>query len=227
MSDIQWQPGKQYREIVYETYEGIAKITINRPSSAATPSRPLTVNELYDAFSVARDDASIGVIILTGANHGGRHEDEAFCSGGDQKVRGSGGYVGRGQHPAPERARPAAADPRGAQAGHRHGQRLRHRRRSRAAHPVRPVHCRGNGEVRPDGSEGGQLRRRLRRGLPGGHGRPEEGARDLVPVPSVHGAGGARHGHGQQGGALRAAGGGDACSGRARCCSSAPRRCAS
>ena len=98
MSDIQWQPGKQYREIVYETYEGIAKITINRPSRR-NAFTPLEVNEMYDAFSVARDDASIGVIILTGANHGGRHEDEAFCSGGDQKVRGNGGYVGEDNIP--------------------------------------------------------------------------------------------------------------------------------
>ena len=98
MSDIQWQPGKQYREIVYETYEGIAKITINRPSRR-NAFTPLTVNEMYDAVSVARDDASIGVIILTGANHGGRHEDEAFCSGGDQKIRGNGGYVGEDNIP--------------------------------------------------------------------------------------------------------------------------------
>lgn len=93
MSDIQWQPGKEYREIIYETYEGIAKITINRPfrRNAFTPR---TVMEMYDAFSEARDDAGIGVIILTGANHGGAHEDEAFCSGGDQMVRGNGGYVG-------------------------------------------------------------------------------------------------------------------------------------
>lgn len=98
MSDIQWQPGKQYREIVYETYEGIAKITINRPSRR-NAFTPLTVNEMYDAFSVARDDASIGAIILTGANHGGRHEDEAFCSGGDQKIRGNGGYVGEDNIP--------------------------------------------------------------------------------------------------------------------------------
>ena len=98
MSDIQWQPGKQYREIVYETYEGIAKITINRPARR-NAFTPLTVNEMYDAFSVARDDASIGVIILTGANHGGRHEDEAFCSGGDQKIRGNGGYVGEDNIP--------------------------------------------------------------------------------------------------------------------------------
>ncbi len=93
MTDIAWQPGQAYSEITYETAEGIAKITINRPErrNAFTPR---TVSELFDAFTCARDDAEIGVIILTGKNHGGRHEDEAFCSGGDQKIRGNGGYVG-------------------------------------------------------------------------------------------------------------------------------------
>ena len=66
MSAIAWQPGKQYREIVYETADGIAKITINRPERR-NAFTPLTVNELYDAFTEARDDAGIGVIILTGA----------------------------------------------------------------------------------------------------------------------------------------------------------------
>ena len=93
MTDIAWQPGQAYSEMTYETAEGIAKITINRPErrNAFTPR---TVTELFDAFTCARDDAEIGVIILTGKNHGGRHEDEAFCSGGDQKIRGNGGYVG-------------------------------------------------------------------------------------------------------------------------------------
>lgn len=93
MSQFPWVAGKSYQEIIYETMDGIAKITINRPERR-NAFTPLTAMELYDAFSVARDDSSIGVIILTGANHGGRHEDEAFCSGGDQKVRGNGGYVG-------------------------------------------------------------------------------------------------------------------------------------
>ena len=93
MGDIAWQAGKAYREIIYETAGGIAKISINRPERR-NAFTPLTVTELYDAFSEARDDASVGVIILTGVNHGGRHEDEAFCSGGDQKIRGNGGYVG-------------------------------------------------------------------------------------------------------------------------------------
>lgn len=98
MSQFPWVTGKNYQEIIYETMDGIAKITINRPERR-NAFTPLTAMELYDAFSVARDDSSIGVIILTGANHGGRHEDEAFCSGGDQKVRGNGGYVGEDNIP--------------------------------------------------------------------------------------------------------------------------------
>ncbi|MGI6536728.1 MAG: 1,4-dihydroxy-2-naphthoyl-CoA synthase [Eggerthellaceae bacterium] len=93
MSEFAWKNEGDYQEIFYETMDGIAKITINRPERR-NAFTPLTNAEMYDAFSRARDDSSIGVIILTGANHGGRHEDEAFCSGGDQKIRGRGGYVG-------------------------------------------------------------------------------------------------------------------------------------
>lgn len=93
MSEFAWKNEGDYQEIIYETMNGIAKITINRPERR-NAFTPLTNAEMYDAFSRARDDSSIGVIILTGANHGGRHEDEAFCSGGDQKIRGRGGYVG-------------------------------------------------------------------------------------------------------------------------------------
>lgn len=89
---VEWKPGREYEDIVYETYDGIAKITINRPE-VRNAFRPKTVVELIDAFTVARDDAEIGVIILAGAG------DEAFCSGGDQKVRGHGGYVGEDQIP--------------------------------------------------------------------------------------------------------------------------------
>ena len=89
---VEWIAGRQYEDILYETYNGIAKITINRPEvrNAFTPK---TVMELMDAFAYARDDAKVGVIILTGAG------DLAFCSGGDQKVRGNGGYVGEDQIP--------------------------------------------------------------------------------------------------------------------------------
>ncbi|MBP3039784.1 1,4-dihydroxy-2-naphthoyl-CoA synthase [Bacillaceae bacterium Marseille-Q3522] len=90
--NVKWEEGRQYEDIIYETYKGIAKITINRPE-VRNAFRPKTVMELIDAFAYARDDAKIGVIILTGAG------DKAFCSGGDQKVRGHGGYVGEDHIP--------------------------------------------------------------------------------------------------------------------------------
>lgn len=88
----QWETLKEYKEIKCEFFEGIAKVTINRPHvhNAFTPN---TVQEMIDAFTRARDDERVGVIILTGEG------DKAFCSGGDQKVRGHGGYVGDDQIP--------------------------------------------------------------------------------------------------------------------------------
>ncbi len=84
---IDWQKSGDYTDVVYETAEGIAKITINRPE-VHNAFRPLTITELQDAFRVAHQDDEVGVIILTGAG------DKAFCSGGDQKIRGDGGYIG-------------------------------------------------------------------------------------------------------------------------------------
>jgi len=81
-----WQPSGEYEDILYETSDGIAKITINRPE-VRNAFRPATVSEMSKAFEVARDDPEIGVVILTGAG------TEAFCSGGDQSVRGADGYV--------------------------------------------------------------------------------------------------------------------------------------
>jgi len=99
MSTFPWEKlSRSYEDIIYETYSGIAKITINRPE-VRNAFRPKTIMELMDAFSIAREDENIGVIILTGANHGQGQEKEAFCSGGDQKVRGHGGYVGDDQIP--------------------------------------------------------------------------------------------------------------------------------
>ena len=76
-----------YDDVVYEKAEGIARVTINRPE-VRNAFRPLTVQELQHAFADARDDGQIGVVILRGAG------EQAFCSGGDQRVRGDGGYVG-------------------------------------------------------------------------------------------------------------------------------------
>jgi len=78
-----------FQDIVYETWDGIAKITINRPE-VRNAFRPLTVVEMSKAFEVAREDPQVGVVVLTGAG------TEAFCSGGDQRVRGDDGYVDAG-----------------------------------------------------------------------------------------------------------------------------------
>ena len=88
---MNWTKVKDYQDIEYEKVEGIAKVTINRPEKR-NAFRPRTVAEMYEAFLDAREDASIGVVLLTGA---GPHTDGkyAFCSGGDQSVRGKAGYL--------------------------------------------------------------------------------------------------------------------------------------
>ncbi len=82
-----WKQIKEYKEILLHKFEGIGRISINRPE-VHNAFTPLTVQEMIDAMHVCREDSEIGVIILTG--EGGK----AFCSGGDQSVRGHGGYVG-------------------------------------------------------------------------------------------------------------------------------------
>lgn len=89
---VNWQKVRDYEEIIYEKAEGIAKVTINRPE-VRNAFTPLTVQEMYSAFSDAREDAEIGVVLLTGAGPA-KDGKYAFCSGGDQKVRGDAGYVG-------------------------------------------------------------------------------------------------------------------------------------
>ncbi len=84
---VQWQQVGDYTDIIFETFEGMAKITINRPE-VHNAFRPETLTELIEAFAICREDPEIGVVILTGKG------DRAFCSGGDQRVRGHGGYVG-------------------------------------------------------------------------------------------------------------------------------------
>jgi naphthoate synthase len=88
---------KDYEDITYEKLDGIAKITISRPHKR-NAFRPKTILELLDAFNDAREDSKIGVILLTGK---GPHTDGkyAFCSGGDQSVRGQAGYVDEGGVP--------------------------------------------------------------------------------------------------------------------------------
>jgi len=84
---MRWETVREYEDITFRRAEGIARIAINRPE-VRNAFRPQTVMELIDAFARAREDSAVGVVILTG--EGG----EAFCSGGDQRVRGEAGYVG-------------------------------------------------------------------------------------------------------------------------------------
>lgn len=84
---IEWTAAGEYGDILYERAEAIAKITINRPE-VRNAFRPQTLAELRDAFNRARDDVEVGQIIFTGAG------TQAFCSGGDQRIRGDDGYIG-------------------------------------------------------------------------------------------------------------------------------------
>lgn len=87
-----WIKAKDYKDIIYEKMGGIAKISINRPE-VRNAFRPETVIEMYDAFTDAREDQSIGVVLLTG-NGPAKDGKYAFCSGGDQRIRGDQGYIG-------------------------------------------------------------------------------------------------------------------------------------
>ena len=90
---FKWTKVKDYQDIIYEKSGGIAKITINRPEKR-NAFRPETTQELYDAFADAREDSNTGVILLTG-NGPAKDGKYAFCSGGDQSIRGKKGYVGK------------------------------------------------------------------------------------------------------------------------------------
>jgi naphthoate synthase len=85
--EIRWQPAGTFEDILYFKADGIAKLVINRPE-VRNAFRPTTLFELGRAFHDAREDPAVGVIVLTGAG------EQAFCSGGDQKIRGDAGYVG-------------------------------------------------------------------------------------------------------------------------------------
>jgi naphthoate synthase len=85
---VRWKPAGEYSDIRYElSGDGIAKITINRPE-VRNAFRPQTLFQLSEAFDRARDDPEVGVIVLTGEG------PDAFCSGGDQRIRGDDGYIG-------------------------------------------------------------------------------------------------------------------------------------
>src|SRR5262249_14551573 len=82
-----WKTAKSHQDIRYQKWQGIAKLTINRPE-VHNAFRPQTLFELSEAFEDAREDPEVGVVILTGEG------EKAFCSGGDQRIRGTEGYLG-------------------------------------------------------------------------------------------------------------------------------------
>jgi 2-succinyl-6-hydroxy-2,4-cyclohexadiene-1-carboxylate synthase len=172
MTAFDWKTLKEYEDIRLEKLEGIVKITIARPH-VRNAFRPRTLSELIDAFGIAREDPEAGVVLFTGEGA------DAFCSGGDQKVRGDAGYVDEQGV-----ARLNALDLQRT-IGDRARRRLRHRGWARPAPRVRPDDRGRERALRPDRPPRRQLRRRLRCLLHGADRWPEEGARDLVPVSAV------------------------------------------
>ncbi len=93
MTNIDWQVAKEYDDITYHKADGVARIAFNRPEER-NAFRPETIFELLNAFADAREDPTLGVVLFTG-NGPAADGKWAFCSGGDQRVRGSAGYVGK------------------------------------------------------------------------------------------------------------------------------------
>ena len=184
---IEWESAHDgYEDIIYEKADGIARITINRPERR-NAFRPPTLAELRDAFTRARDDLDVGSIIFTGAG------DEAFCSGGDQKIRGDDGYIGSDEvaqkgvgrldvgdlHVQIRRTpKPVVAAVAGYAVGGGH-----------ILHLVCDLTIAAeNAEVRPDRPARRQLRRRLRRRAARPPGRRQAGEGDLVPAARLYDA---------------------------------------
>ena len=173
-----WQSVKEYKEIVFHTFEGIARISINRPH-VHNAFTPLTVSEMIDAMNICRENPDVRVIVLTG--EGGK----AFCSGGDQSVRGHGGYVGEDTTPRlnvldlqriiRSIPKPVIAAVAGWAIGGGHV----------LTRCMRSYHCSRKCPVWADRTKGRQLRRRFWRLLPGTHCRSEKSTGDMVPMRPI------------------------------------------
>lgn len=94
MTTIDWQTVKEYEDITFKKCDGVMRIAFNRPE-VRNAFRPKTVFELLDAFQLAEEDREVGVILLTGEGPSAKDGGWAFCSGGDQRVRGAKGYEGQ------------------------------------------------------------------------------------------------------------------------------------
>ena len=173
-----WQAVRTYEDIRFERDGGLAKITICRPE-VRNAFRPKTLFELIDAFSRAREDGTIGVIIFTGEG------ELAFCSGGDQRIRGNEGYVGDDGVPrlnVLDLQRLIRSLPKvviAAVAGYAIGG-------GHVLHVVCDLTIAAdNARFGQTGPRVGLVRRRLRLLVPRADRRAEEGARDLVPLRAV------------------------------------------
>ena len=126
----EWTTIKEYEEILFDFYNGIARITINRKRyrNAFTPT---TTTEMSDAFYICRERPDINVVVLTGAG------DTAFCAGGDMNVKGRGGYVGKDGVPRLN-VLDVQKQIRSPETRHRGRERFRYRRRTRIARGLRP-----------------------------------------------------------------------------------------
>ena len=141
----EWTTLKEYEDYSFEFYNGIARITINRPQ-VRNAFTPRTVSEMSDALYICRDRRDVRVVVLTGAG------DKAFCSGGDMHVKGHGGYVG--DDGVPRLKCVGGAKNKSVRYPSRDcgGQRLCHRRRPRAPCGVRPDDSFGQCRFRTDRS---------------------------------------------------------------------------
>ena len=184
--------GFDFTDVTYHRAvdSGTVRVAFNRPE-VRNAFRPHTVDELYRALDHARMTTDVGCVLLTGNGPSPRDGGWAFCSGGDQRIRGRDGYQyasGRRRRRRPGSHRPAAhprgatADPVHAEGRHLRRPRLGGRRRAQPARRLRPDP--GQPRARPlqaDRHRRRQLRRGVRLGLPGPPGRPEARAGDLLP----------------------------------------------
>lgn len=191
-----WKPIKEYSDIRFELFEGIAKITINRPEVRNAFS-PVTVAQMGEAFAICREREDISVVVLTGEG------DKAFCSGGDMHFKGRGGYVGPDgvprlnvldvQKQIRSLPKPVIAMVNGYAIG---------------GGNVLATVCdltiaSENAIFGQTGPKVGSFDGGARRVLPRPHRGSEEGARNLVPLPSVQREGSARNGAREHRGAVR------------------------
>ena len=195
-----WDDVPGFEDLTDLTYHrakahGTVRIAFDRPD-VLNAFRPHTVDELLRVLEHARTSSDVGCVLLTGNGPSEKNGKWAFCSGGDQRIRGRTGYQYAEGETADDRrqgaARPAAhprvpaADPVHAQDRHLRRPRLDRRRRPQPARGLRPDHRqRGGGAVQADRRRRRLVRRRLRVGVPRPAGRPEVRPRDLLPRPGV------------------------------------------